>query len=588
MLFYGSTDIVNFRGASEALLTNHAIKQNYFAPILSALAIPRLLEDLYGLPFSFGFKALPILAELGIGYFIYRFSLTFTTSTKAKLITIFYLLHPINLYISVFHGQLDSVAMLLILMSIYLLTTKNRIIYTVTAALFFSLAIGLKVFPILLIPLLFSLRQISWSTKLKFIFLTLLFLALPAFPSLPNLDRFAEYFSYPLSYRSYGMLGLDGILSRASHSFQMLYHHYLLVIILTILGLSAAIAYFRRLDPFFALLLSIVGLLAFSTSLAPQYLVWLVPLIFLTRSVRAIKLSYPLCLFLPLFYIFISNNSGTFAALIPFNFLTPDFNFYNYWLAPLMHFFEINLRWHAIGYILLIWYFSLLRSSQNTSPTRPPKYVISKISVSLITVGVLIGHMIPLIFTYIGQHYPALSYDLKHIYASTLGQQTHMYYGFNFTRSITIPAALRLNTIYIDGGSHLSVSVNQHPPLYYYGNQHWEYHGGWRNALTSLPIKLDPSIDNHLVITSNMSTIRPEYLINIFTKPLAATPELPPKIEPLGNTCTSGFSGTDCHFIGPQNTSWHFSIVEILILLTIVQGLLFHRLKSTWNLSATH
>ena len=578
--FYGSTDIVNFRGASEALLANHAIKQNYFAPILSALAAPRLLEDLYGIPFSFTFKALPILSELGIGYLIYRFSLTFTSSTKAKIITIFYLLHPINLYISVFHGQLDSVAMLLILLSFYLLTTRGHLLSTTIAAAFFSLAIGLKVFPVLLLPLVLALRQITWSTKLKFLILTGILLSLPALIYLPEILPFIDYFRGPLSYRSYGILGLDGVLSRYSHTLQLLYHNHLLVIILSVLSFSAIITYLRRLSLFDSLLLSLVGLLAFSTSLAPQYLVWLVPLLFLTRSTNVLIFSYCFSLFLPLLYLFTADNSGTFAALIPFSFLTPDLRLYQIYFKDIQNIFETYIRWQGLGYFLILWYFYLAFFSKSTANLKNHiTFRLHNRFILIIFLLILAAHSVTLSLEYVTHRLPQNQFSEKLIPGSSLAQSAHMFYGHSLTRRIIVPASLNLKQIYIDGGSHLEVRLNNEPSIYYYGNQHWEYHGGWRNSRGSLPIELVPSVDNQLLITSNMSTIRPEYFINVATSSAPISLGIPPKILPQGPLCTDRFSG-DCSFTHFVPGSWHPTIVEIITLLTLAQGYLFYRFRS--------
>ena len=137
-----------------------------------------------------------ILADIGLGYLIYRIVLQFKNisfelrSKLASLATIVFLFNPVLIYNSTIWGQTDSLINLLAILGIYLIFKKNYfigiIIFLSTFLFKLSLVIYIPIFGLLLLK-----RIKDWK---KFILPTIIFIFFINIIAIPfKLDGFTTY-----------------------------------------------------------------------------------------------------------------------------------------------------------------------------------------------------------------------------------------------------------------------------------------------------------------------------------------------------------------------------------------------------------
>ena len=191
-----------------------------------------------------------------------------------------YALHPVAVLVSGFHGQFDSLALLMILIAV---RASDRGRHD-AAALALAGGIALKSFPVLAVPVLL-LRVKGATARTRFLVLALLPVAAILVPYLVH-DRAAvarELFGYG-GVADFGWIGAwrglrwasDGMLARGEARF-----HEPLVTITKMLflgGYVAVIARMMRREAPAAVLAVLVAFVALYGALSAQYLLWVVPL----------------------------------------------------------------------------------------------------------------------------------------------------------------------------------------------------------------------------------------------------------------------------------------------------------------------
>ena len=577
-IFWGSTDINNVRGASEALFVNVGIKHNYLSPVLVMHFLNRIIEDAFVIPINITQKLFPILSELGISIFIYWYIKDRFSENQTKILIILYLLNPINIYISVFHGQFDSVAIFLTIFSVYLLgKTAPKMMHIIFSAISFSLAIGIKVFPLLFLPVILVYPRISLRSKIYFTFFTAVFLLLPvlAHPQL-SLTEVINYFKYPLSYKSYGIFGLDGILGLLGSGFHQYYRSNLRLIACLSCSVGALIVIKKKLSLYRGFLIYILAILAFSTSMAPQYLVWLVPFIFISNSILGIFFSFVLGFFLPWYYLLPSDNSGVFAALTSLSFLTPSSLIYYFKFPKLTNFIDINVRWRFLALFLITWFIivSLSKTKAQVKKSKTESFRLPGKFLSVCFILVFLSTVCAVYLEWVTTH-NSKTFVSKEIVTSQNAKPAYFLYGYNIEQDIIIPKWLELKQVTIDGGDYLKVSLNNQTH-YYYGNQHWDYHGGWRSTRAAYPMPIDSSTDNSIHFISNITSVRPEYFVNINDDRNLTDTAAYPKVTPVSLPCTLPvISQVPCSISVPHPSNWHLSIVEAMLVYNVIYLLAF-------------
>ncbi|MFA6012456.1 MAG: hypothetical protein WC799_20870 [Desulfobacteraceae bacterium] len=590
-LFWGSTDISNYLGAAEALTANVGIKHNYMAPALNLFYAGNLAFNI-GVPANIALKLLPILAELGIGILIYKHFKNINKFTRAEIASLLYLLNPVNIYITVFHGQFDSIAIFLILTTVYLLSKPGTdYLNSLFSALSFSLAIGLKVFPLLLFPILIIHPQIPFKRKPIFVIVSLILICLPALvhPH-PSVSAVIDYLKYPLSYRSYGILGLDGALGLLGETFHNFYRDNLRII--TIISTLSSVVYCLKTKQSLleSIGLNLLVILAFTTSLAPQYFVWLVPFIFISRSLIGIIFTVFSGFFLPWYYLLPSDNSGVFVSLAKLPFLTPSGLIYYFKFPFISNFLERYIRWYGFSIFFFTWLIAKILTPPSfryqSLDESPSRWRLSGTFIALTISITIIFHLLAIFLEYRTTHSQQY-FDSKLISGTLLAKKTRFLYGFNENLTVSIPKELKLEAITVDGGDYLKVSLNN-KDYYYYGNQYWDYHGGWRNTRSKISFPLEPDKDNQLRIISNSTSIRPEFFLNINDSRDLTDISVFPRVTTTSEACSNPLkSDKECYISFPGKSNWHFSIIEILLTANVCYAVYFLKNVSIkdWNIA---
>lgn len=191
-----------------------------------------------------------------------------------------YALHPVAVLVSGFHGQFESLALLMLLLAIRAFE-RGRLD---AAALALAAGIALKSFPVLAVPV-FLLRVRGSAARLRFLVLALLPTAALLVPYLAH-DAAAvarELFGYG-GVADFGWIGAlrgwrwvsEGTLARGEARF-----HGSLIPAAKVLFLGAyamVVARMARRELVAAVLAVFVAFLTFYGALSAQYLLWVVPL----------------------------------------------------------------------------------------------------------------------------------------------------------------------------------------------------------------------------------------------------------------------------------------------------------------------
>jgi uncharacterized membrane protein len=228
-----------------------------------------------GLSFAIVIKLPVLAAELAIVALLVRWA-----GDRVPVAAWIYALHPVAILVSAFHGQFDSLALLMVLLAI---AASERSRHD-AAALALAAGIALKSFPVLLVPL-FALRVTRTSARIRFLALALVPVAALLVPYVIH-DRHAvarELFGYG-GIADFGWIGAwrgvrwmtGGHLARSEAA-----HWGALIPAAKILFLAAyafIVARDRgRGDLVVAVLAVFIAFEACYGALSAQYLLWVVP-----------------------------------------------------------------------------------------------------------------------------------------------------------------------------------------------------------------------------------------------------------------------------------------------------------------------
>ncbi|HZY41250.1 MAG TPA: hypothetical protein VFF59_04530 [Anaerolineae bacterium] len=283
-----SYEMESYRIQAQAVLTGqniYAATYRYPYPPLwmywPAAAV-RLSETL-GAPFYFWIKLPAIVADLIIGALIFTWPRAAQAHTAACQ-SAWYLFNPIVLIVSVLHGQFDPVVTLGMLGAARAWLARRWLL----SALSLSVAIALKLFPVLLLPL-FLIDLPSWKTAVQYALVAVSTLCVICVPYLATngtrlVGLLMRYTSTPDHSYSYWIVALSApadppvlppLLARLRELSRWLQGGVAL--------LAAAVGHVRgwAIERRVAVLLA--GLYVVLPGLASQQMIWLVPFLVLTR-----------------------------------------------------------------------------------------------------------------------------------------------------------------------------------------------------------------------------------------------------------------------------------------------------------------
>ena len=162
-----AADTHNYRRVAETLLAGGQLYVDSpdiypYPPPWSFAEVGALrLSRASGLPFVFLIKLLPILGDAGLCAALYRIAMrSGADPVAARGPALAYALNPIAVLVSSVHGQFDSLALLFVALAILWLPAAG---VGARSSLALGLAVALKSFPVLLVPVVAARARRTWS-----------------------------------------------------------------------------------------------------------------------------------------------------------------------------------------------------------------------------------------------------------------------------------------------------------------------------------------------------------------------------------------------------------------------------------------
>ena len=259
---------------------------------LHVFALIKFFANISGIPFEGLWKLPAVFSDIGIGILIYFISQKMYKRTEwtALRLSLWYIVNPITLYVSGFHGQSESVWVFLVLLAWYFIIFQKRII---VAAVIMALAIAYKLPAILLFPALFLSIQENDKKILFAIFVG----SVTSLSFLPEIiTSFAAINRQVLQYSSIiGIWGFSGVLSKVLQPLIFVgmikkIAFALKVLLFVTVGWTYFKYYLSSYKNFFDLCLVILVLfLVFTPGFGTQYLLWPLPFLVITQH-RILKI----------------------------------------------------------------------------------------------------------------------------------------------------------------------------------------------------------------------------------------------------------------------------------------------------------
>lgn len=302
------------------------------------------------LPFQVIIKTPLILSDAAISVLLYKIGAS-RGKRLAILLGLLYAFNPVSILITGFHGQFDTLAIMATLLSVHFLNKRKER----ASAVALSLAIGLKAFPILVLP--FFLIHIKGSIRNRITFASLATVPVGIILAPFLLSDFqavkGQLFDYA-GMTDYGWAalvrawywlensrfyipvpGLDDMLAQSKTIYLVLY------------GFLVVFSFLKKTKPPIVTLIAISFCLFYFVygGIASQYLIWAVPFLLLTDIRGALFYTLSATLALLGFYSFFFQ--GMISWLSPFLLLYDK-------RALLAHLVTGELFWISLGF-LLVW-----------------------------------------------------------------------------------------------------------------------------------------------------------------------------------------------------------------------------------------
>jgi hypothetical protein len=324
VLFFGSVDLVNSVMNSLKLLTGEQVHLPYLPTINAFLWFGGVLSANLPLPLPLSLKLVPILFDSLLAVLVY--DLVGRREPGLALRTgLLYAFSPLALLITSFQGQWDAIALYFLILAFGVLADGKH--DSRTQALFGALfGLGLLIKPIgLPFLLLFPSRKRRGKWALEWPAILGLTAALGA--------GFVVFASYGYSIID----ALIGILAYSNKGVQtfglpfapLLPHWQMRLWIVVPMAVLAVLHHKRKLTAMDAALLFYLCCVS-ATGLSPQYLLWPLPFLLVTRRLRLAALYTAVATaFLLLYYtnpwtsFYAFENLGVFAPLRSFSWLLP-------------------------------------------------------------------------------------------------------------------------------------------------------------------------------------------------------------------------------------------------------------------------
>jgi hypothetical protein len=159
-------------------------------------------------PFHLVMKIYPLLGDLGTATVIFLLARRRDSAGRACLLGLAFALNPVSILITAFHGNIMPLSVFFAFWAYYLLDHPDREGTYLLSALALGMGIGLRSWPVLLLPFLLRPRQLRWRQRLLYLFVASLPSVLTLGPYL--LVNFDDIRREVFEYKSVADLGWVG------------------------------------------------------------------------------------------------------------------------------------------------------------------------------------------------------------------------------------------------------------------------------------------------------------------------------------------------------------------------------------------
>lgn len=278
--------------------------------MIGALSI---LSEKTSLPLSFLAKIPFIISDLGIGLIILKLVIKMAKNKSwGNIATALYLFNPLTILVSSYLGQIDSLFLLLVIISGWFLTRNKKITLTdiFVSGLFLGLAATIKLVPLGLVPVFVyhiskrnSAKRISDKRNVFVpitIFLTITSLPL-ALEFLPYLPIWQSFYQNVFGYQAHwGLWGISLLLRGLSQIPNPNFHQWLSpalhvsqsqnLSVLILFVFSYLTIYVKKFPFWQSILFVFLTTLVLSSNISPHYLLWVIPFFIITVKPKEIFL----------------------------------------------------------------------------------------------------------------------------------------------------------------------------------------------------------------------------------------------------------------------------------------------------------
>ncbi|MCX6340026.1 MAG: glycosyltransferase 87 family protein [Candidatus Aureabacteria bacterium] len=302
---------------------------HYFSASFSVLAIPHLLSCLCDIPLTTCAKCIHALSWIACSYIVVTiFHNRRTGSSPWWFIMLAF--NPVAMFAIHYHVQSDATVLFLMITGLALYNAKGAP-SKILAGMSWAVAVSIKAFPLLLLPLFIFDRSSRTRDKAIFYMSVALFFIIPEIPWLCTIG-WAKTYADAIGHSYVCRFGLNRIAMAAqgeglyawfvrrlftSADFSFQWIAIVLVLVAGFLVLFRKITLFRSMGLYFALLL------LFSVKNAPQYFIFVIPFAVLAKRKGAlIFANAAYAIILVFFYLLDEEMNGSYCLLRVLNFMS--------------------------------------------------------------------------------------------------------------------------------------------------------------------------------------------------------------------------------------------------------------------------
>jgi len=302
---------------------------HYFSASFSVLAIPHLLSCLCDIPLTTCAKCIHAVSWIACSYIVVTiFHNRRTGSSPWWFIMLAF--NPVAIFAIHYHVQSDATVLFLMITGLALYNARGAP-SKILAGLSWAVAVSIKAFPLLLLPLFLFDRRSRAVDKAIFYTSAAFFFMLPEIPWLCNIG-WAKTYAGAVGHSYVSRFGLNHIAMTAQgegiyawflrrlFAGADLAFQWMAIVLVLVAGL---LVFFRKITLFRSMGLYFTLLLLFSVKNAPQYFIFVIPFAVLARRKGAlIFANAAYAIILAFFYLFDEEMNGSYSLLNPLSFMS--------------------------------------------------------------------------------------------------------------------------------------------------------------------------------------------------------------------------------------------------------------------------